>query len=124
MGFGPAQRSHIGWSAEQRIGAVEFKAGRTAAGKAEIADDLAFNVCEYPGEIRRVGLLVATIVRTLKPALGGKPDADQLLRGAGLAAPQPAIAAIELMEILARLGRPGAGAAFSAAQFQCVGRGR
>ena len=56
-------------------------------------------------------------MRTDKVALRGEAHAHQLLRRAGVATPQAAVLRIELVVVLARLGRPGADAALAAADL-------
>ena len=117
VALGAAEHDGFGRRAEQRVGAIEFEARGAAAGEAEIADDLALDIVENPGDFRRVGGGQAAVIGAFEAALGGEADADEFLGRAVLAAPEAAIAGIELLEVLAGLGRPGAGAALGAAQF-------
>src|SRR5262245_676784 len=103
-------------SAQPLVGAIEFEASRTMRGKAEITDNVVLDAGEHP----RHALVLAyagfqPIIGAVKCALGGEPHPDQLLRGAAVAPPQPAIFAVELVIVFARLGSPGSDASPGAA---------
>src|SRR5215510_1536861 len=110
-------------SAQPLVGAIEFEAGRTVRGKAEITDNVVLDTGEHP----RHALVLAhagfqPIIGAVECALGSEPYPDQLLRGAAVAPPQPAIFAVELVIVFARLGSPGSDASLGAAYLDDPGQ--
>src|SRR5262245_52732003 len=104
------------------VGAIEFEAGRTMRGEAEIADNIVLNTGKHP----RHALVLAhagfeAIIGTGKCALGREPHSGQLLRGAAVAPPQAAVFAVELVIVFARLGSPGSDASLGAAYLDDAG---
>ena len=70
---------------------------------------------EHPVEGRIVRR--ASVVRAVHAPLRREADADEGLRRAAVAAPEPAVGAVEGLPVLAGLGRPGADAGLGAADL-------
>jgi hypothetical protein len=100
------------------VDAVQFEAGRAAPRKAFATDRVGRDTVEdpaHPGIAARLGF--DAVVRADEVALRGEADAHQLLRRPRIAPPQAAVFGVELVVVLAGLGRPGADAAFAAADL-------
>jgi hypothetical protein len=112
----------MGRCAQQGIGAIQFQPGSTPADQAEIADQLVpAHALEDEGGARIETAGLAPVIGRDIEALGGEADARQDLRRPAVAAPEPAITAVEALVILAGLRGPGADAAFAAADLDHAG---
>ena len=102
---------------EPLVGAVELESRRAVAAEAVVAENLAADAFEHPRDSRVAGFRALAIVRPQVVTLGGEADPTEVLRGAAVAAPQPAVLAVELVVVLPGLRRPRANAAFAAADL-------
>src|SRR5436305_316474 len=93
----PGQDDGVRGGAEAEIGAVQLEPGRAAAGQPLVADDLARD--PVPGPLVSLGRQAA-VMGPLEQALPGEPDPGQHLRRAAVAAPKPAITAVQLVVAL------------------------
>ena len=99
-GSGFSERARITASsrrAQHRIGAIQFEAGRAAAGQAVVAEHVVLDAVEHPGEARVARGRQAAVVRALERRLAGEADAHQHLRRPAVAPPQSAQLAVGLV---------------------------
>jgi hypothetical protein len=101
---------------------IELVAGRAAAAQPEVAQNLVLDAVEDPGCPRVRGPGRAPVVGTFEQPLGREADSCQRLGRSAVAPPQAAVGAVEGVEILARIRRPGADAALAPADFDNPGR--
>src|SRR3546814_830873 len=97
----------ISWGPKFRHDLIQLKPGRATARQAKVAICLAFYALEQPGYVGIVGFPGAPVSNALEPTLHGKAHATRALRGNTITTPHAAVAAVQLVVILAGLAGPG-----------------
>ena len=111
----------VGWRPIGAAGPVQFEAGGAAADQTEVADDLAVDALEDEGGAGVVAAGGAAEIGGVVEPLGDEAIADERLRRAPRAPPEPTVLTGEGHVVLPRLAGPGAGAVFSPAHLHDTG---